>query len=130
MYLENVTLKVSEGNDDLVFDDNGILVTVEGSATTAQNVRMALTAWKGDFPLVEEHGTDYKRIFDENCMEDEREEVLREAILQEDNVKQIEKMQIVNNEKRNIAVSFAGVMKDGGKISMEVESAWKGKNGD
>ena len=53
MYLENMTLKVSEETSDLIFDDNGILVTVEGNATTAQNVRMALTAWKGDFPLVE-----------------------------------------------------------------------------
>lgn len=129
MYLENVTLKVSEETNDLVFDDNGILMTVEGSGTTAQNVRMTLTAWKGDFPLVEEHGTDYKRIFNENCMEDEREEVLREAILQEENVKQIEKIQIINDEKRSISVLFAGILKDGGKIGMEVEKTWQGKNG-
>lgn len=129
MYLENMTLKVSEETSDLIFDDNGILVTVEGNATTAQNVRMALTAWKGDFPLVEGHGTDYKRILGENCMEDEREEVLREAILQEENVKQIEKIQVEKNEDRSISVLFAGTMKSGGKISMEVEKAWQGKIG-
>ena len=62
-------------------------------------------------------------------MEDEREEVLREAILQEENVKQIEKIQVEKNEDRSISVLFAGTMKSGGKISMEVEKAWQGKIG-
>lgn len=120
--MKNMALKINEETRDLEFDKNGILQTIEGNETTAQNVRMTLTAWKEDFELVPKHGTDYKKFFSEDCTTEEREEVLRDAIFQEENMKQIESIEIQNVSERRVSVSFSGVMEDESKISMEVKA--------
>ena len=49
-------------------------------------------------------------------------EVVRDAVLQEDEVAQIEKVEINSEGKRKIYVSFEGRLPDGTVISMEVDT--------
>lgn len=120
--MDNMTFKISEESNDLEFDENGMLKTIGDNETAAQNIRMTLTAWKEDFEPVPEHGTDYKKFFSEDCTDEEREEILRDAILQEENVKQVENMDISNIGERSMTVSFAGTLDNGYGISMEVNT--------
>lgn len=120
--MENMALKIDEQSNDLEFDENGIMRTIYGNDTIAQNVRMALTAWKNEFFPTPEHGTDYKKFFSEESGEEERMEVVRDAVLQEDEVAQIEKVEINSEGKRKIYVSFEGRLPDGTVISMEVDT--------
>ena len=62
--MENMALKIDEQSNDLEFDENGIMRTIYGNDTIAQNVRMALTAWKNEFLPTPEHGTDYRSSTD------------------------------------------------------------------
>lgn len=120
--MENMTLKVNEETKDLEFNEKGILQTVEGNETTAQNVRMTLTAWKKDFEPVPEHGTDYKKFFSEECPDEEREEILRDAIFQEEYIKQMGSLKIQSTGERRVSVSFLGMMENGSEINMEVNA--------
>lgn len=118
--MENMTLKIGGQSNDLEFDENGIMKTVYGNETTAQNVRMALTAWKKDFRPVPEHGTDYRQFFSEECGMEERVEVVREAVFQEEDVVQIEEITAHEAGERKVHVSFKGRLSDGEEINMEV----------
>ena len=120
--MKNMTLKMGEQSNDLEFDQNGIMETVYGNDTTAQNVRMALTAWKNDFLPVPEHGTDYKKFFSVESGDGERMEVMRDAIFQEEEIAQVERLEINNEEERKAHVLFEGRLSDGGIISMEVDT--------
>lgn len=120
--MENMTLKINEETQDLEFDKDGVLQIVEGNKTTAQNIRMALTAWKKDFEPVPEHGTDYKKFFSEDCTTEEREEVVRNAVFQEECVKQIESVEIQNTGERKISVSFSVTTENETEINMEVKA--------
>jgi len=123
MEKDNWTLYIDPDTRDLVLDDDGNIVTIAGHETTAQAVRLTLSVWKGEWPLDLDHGTDYERIMGKKPIEleeDEREEVLREAIFQEGAVVEIEELNITTKEKRGIAVEFIGTLDDGAKISTEV----------
>lgn len=120
--MENMTLEIGDQSNDLEFDENGIMKTVYGNEATAQNVRMALTAWKGDFAPVPEHGTDYGRLFSEGCSREERVEVVRDAIFQEEGVSQVERLVVTDVGMRMVNISFEGGLADGGHISMEVDA--------
>ncbi len=105
---------------DLVFDGEGILATLEGDEASAQRVRMALGAWKGDFPLVPEHGADYGRILGQPADEDAADEVVREAIFQEERVASLDTLDMSVDGGRGLMVSFSGCLDDGQRIDMEV----------
>lgn len=120
--MDNMTLKIDDESNDLEFDENGIMKAVYGNDTTAQNVRMTLTAWKNDFLPVPQHGTDYKKFFSEDCTEEERKEELRDAIFQEDNITQVNSIDIHSIGERRIKVSFEGTVSDGKIIGMEVNA--------
>ncbi len=120
--MENMALKISEHSNDLEFDENGIMKTIYGSETTAQNVRMTLTAWKNDFLPAPGHGTDYGKFFSEECGTEERVEVMREAVFQENDVAQIEEITIHTVEERKVHVSFEGRLSNGEEINMEVSA--------
>lgn len=120
--MENMALEIGEQTGDLVFDEDGMMKTIYGNDTTSQNVRMALTAWKNDFLPVPGHGTDYRKFFSEESGEEERIETIREAVFQEEEVVQIEKIEIAGKGERRVRVSFEGRLSDGGAISMEVDA--------
>ena len=115
----NEAWKINQDTKDLCVDDAGILETIEEDEAAAQGVRMALTAFQGDFDLVPEHGTDYEQILGLPVDDETTDEVIREAIFQEDRVAMIDEL-IVNMDKRAVEISFSGTLNDGKKVSMEV----------
>ena len=115
----NEAWKINQDTKDLCFDDAGILETIDEDEAAAQGVRMALTAFQGDFDLEPEHGTDYEQILGLPVDDETTDEVIREAIFQEDRVAMIDEL-IVNMDKRAVEISFSGTLNDGKKVSMEV----------
>lgn len=121
---DNMTLKIDQDTRDLVFDESGELVLIFGDETVAQNVRNTLLAWKGEWPLNLEHGTDYERVLGKKNYElepGEVDEVLREAIYQEEAVTQVDEL-TVSQDGRSLAVEFSGTLNDGQKITLEVNT--------
>ena len=112
--------KIDPDTRDIVFDGEGILATLEDEGGSAQRVRVALGAWKGDFPPVPEHGTDYGRLFSEGCSREEQAEIVRDAVFQEEGVSQVERLAVTDTGRRTVNISFDGQLADGGRISTEV----------
>lgn len=115
----NDAWKIDPDTRDLCFDKDGMLETVSDQEAAAQGVRMALTAFKGDFDLVPEHGTDYEQILGVEADEETMDEVVREAIFQEDRVSAIDELS-VSTANRTVEINFSGTLNNGEKISMEV----------
>ncbi len=107
---------------DLAFDGHGILTTTKGDETTAQCVRLTLEAWKGDFFLVPDHGTAYEKILGEQEDEDLADEVVREAVFQEEHVSALEDVTVSVMGNRRMEVAFSGQLDSGSQISMEVRT--------
>lgn len=115
----NDAWKIDPETRDLCFDKDGMLETVSDQKAAVQGVRMALTAFKGDFDLVPEHGTDYEQILGVEADEETMDEVVREAIFQEDLVSAIDELS-VSTANRTVEINFTGTLNSGEKISMEV----------
>lgn len=105
---------------DLVFDDEGIMTVLEDDAASAQRIRMTLEAWKGDFPLDPEHGTDYERILGQREDEDKVDEVIREAVFQETRMSSLDTLDISEDDGRGLGIDLSGRLDDGQRIAMEV----------
>ena len=83
---DDFTLRIDPQTRDIVFDEDGMLETISGDEATAQAVRQTLLVYKGEFPLVPSHGTDYEKIMGKKPNEledDEVPEVIREGVFQE-----------------------------------------------
>ena len=120
----NYTLNIDPETRDITFDEGGILETIHGDATSGQAVRLTLDVWKGEFPLDPTHGTEYGRIMGRkaNTMEpDEIPEVIRDAIFQEPDVVEVDKVDY-SIEGRGLTVSFSGRLSSGNTISSEVKT--------
>lgn len=115
----NDAWKIDPDTRDLCFDKDGMLETVSDQEAAVQGVRMALTAFKGDFDLVPEHGTDYEQILGVEADEETMDEVVREAIFQEDRVSAIDELS-VSTVNRTVEINFTGTLNSGEKINMEV----------
>jgi hypothetical protein len=120
--MANITWEIDPVTKDLAFDNEGFLKTVEGDSTSTQNIRMALETWKGDFDLVPDHGTDYTKILVEQADEDTTEEIIREAIFQEDSMGALENLAVEKDENRKLSISFSGQLDNGVSINMEVNA--------
>ncbi len=121
--MDGYTLKIDEKTRDLVFDDDGCFEEIYGDESSAQAVRLTLLVYKGEFPLDITHGTDYDRIMGQplsRLPQDEIEEILREAIFQEEEVLQIDSMGLTQ-KGRSLSVSFVGTLKSGKTIKTETE---------
>lgn len=118
--MANITWEIDPYTKDLVFDNDGLLKTIESNETCIQNIRLALEAWKGDFDLVPDHGTDYEKILGGQEDEDITDEIIREAIFQEDGMGVLEKLSVTKGEDRTLIISFSGQLSDGAVVDMEV----------
>ena len=121
--MDGYTLKIDEKTRDLIFDDDGYFEEIYGDESSAQAVRLTLLVYKGEFPLDSTHGTDYGRIMGQplaRLPQDEIEEILREAIFQEEEVVQIDSMDLTQ-KGRSLGVSFVGTLKSGKTIKTETE---------
>lgn len=121
---DNMTLYLDPDTFDLEFDENGYFKRIYGDDTTAQNVRNTLLTWKKEFFTDLTHGTAYERIMGKNQNEinqDEIEEILREAVLQEVNVYRVDDIQSTYNG-RTIEATVVATLKNGEKIKLEVSA--------
>lgn len=119
---ENMTLLIDPEIRDLVFDEDGNFVKIYDSDTTVQNVRHALLTWKAEFFADLVHGTDYERIVGTNQNEidlNEIQDIVREAIFQEDEISRIDTINVLYNG-RNVTAEFSATLVSGGTISLEV----------
>ena len=80
--------------------------------------------WKGEFPFDPTHGTDYTRIAGKKARElaeDEVPEVIRDAVLQETTVSEVDSVEY-NLSGRSLEVSVTGTLTTGGVITTEVST--------
>lgn len=122
--MENYTMKIDPNTRDLVVDEAGMLELVDGDATSAQAVRLTLEAWKGEFPFDPTHGTEYDRIAGKKARElseDEVPEVIRDAVLQETTVSEVDTVEY-DLSGRSLNVSVTGTLTTGGVITTEVST--------
>ena len=120
--MANTVWMIDPDTKDLVFDDDGILKTLEDNEAAAQNIRLTLEAFKGDFDLVPDHGTDYEQILGQKMDEETADEVIREAAFQEDRLAVIEELTVTEGEHRSLEITFSGQLDDGSEVSMEVSA--------
>lgn len=119
---EDMTLLIDPETRDLVFDEGGNFVKIYGADATVQNVRHALLTWKAEFFADLVHGTDYERIMGTNQSEidiNEIQDVVREAIFQEDEVSRIDTLN-VSYDGRNVTAEFSATLVSGETIASEV----------
>lgn len=122
---EKYTLKIDPVTRDLVLDEDGIMEVVTGDDVPAQNVRLTLQAWRGEFLFVPSHGTDYDRIMGKKpseLTEDEVPEVIRDAVFQEPEVEEVQEVNYTL-EGRGLDVSVSGRLSDGETINAEVKAS-------
>ncbi len=119
--MENTAWVIDPETHDLVFDESGILQVAEGNEATAQNIRLALEAFQGDFPLVPSHGADYSQILGQPFDEDTADEVIREAAFQEPRLTGIGNLSVAETTGRGIKIEFSGELNDGAPVNMEVK---------
>lgn len=120
--MELFTLKIDPTTRDLVLDADGSFEQVQGDDAVEQAIRLTLLTWKEEFPLYTAHGTDYRRIMGKKpyeLQEDEIAEVIREAIYQVAEVRQLDELEITR-DGRTLSVAFAVTLDNGHMISMEV----------
>jgi len=119
---ENMTLLIDPETRDLVFDDSGNFVKIYDADTTVQNVRHALLTWKAEFFADLVHGTDYERIMGKNQNEidlNEVEDIIREAIFQENDVARIDSITVSYN-RRSVTAEFTATLVSGETIALGV----------
>lgn len=123
--MDNMTLLIDPETKDLVFDEAGMLVQIFDVETTIQNIRHALLAWKEEFFADDEHGTDYDRIIGRNqneIDEDEIEQIIRDAVFQEDDVERIDELTVeYANRKLTIELTITPSAGDQTNLALEVE---------
>ena len=119
---DDFTLRIDPQTRDIVFDEDGMLETISGDEATAQAVRQTLLVYKGEFPLVPSHGTDYEKIMGKKPNEledDEVPEVIREGVFQEPEVTEVDGVEF-NIAGRSMDISVSGRLASGNTIAAEV----------
>ena len=119
----NMTLLIDAETRDIVFDENGELAMIFGGETTAQCARLTLQAYKKESPFDLTHGTDYARIMGakpNEISDDEIQEIIREAVYQENDISQANNIEVTHNDNRGLNIVFDGALANGNIINMEV----------
>ena len=119
---DDFTLRIDPQTRDIVFDEDGMLETISGDEATAQAGRQTRLVYKGEFPLVPSHGTDYEKIMGKKPNEledDEVPEVIREGVFQEPEVTEVDGVEF-NIAGRSMDISVSGRLASGNTITSEV----------
>lgn len=122
--MEHTALYIDPDTRDLELDGEGVLRVITGDAVTAQAMRLTLQVYKGEWPLDESHGTDYKRVMgmkQSQLSDEEIAEVVREAVYQEDEVAAINEL-AVDREGRSLGISVTAALQDGRPVTVEVNA--------
>ena len=102
----------SIGEDrDLIIDGDDFKMA-SGLDETAQCVRAALWAWKGEAAFDLDHGADYKQILEKNVSDQDIMAVIQEAITQEQTIVNIIDMTVARHG-RMAAVTYTASSNNG-----------------
>lgn len=120
--ISEMTLRLDPDTRDLVFDESGNLELVYDTDVIVQNIRNVLSTWTEEFFADDEHGTDYEEILGKNqneIEEDEIEEIIREAVFQEDEVSSVEDV-TYTLDGRKLSVTVVIILSNGEEVVLEV----------
>ena len=110
-----ISFKVDE-NGDLIVNNRGDLVTVEGKDEEQQCVERCLTTGQGEWFLNILHGLDYSELLGKNVDEEVGRIAILEAINQEPRVEDVEEITREFDRMRRIAVWKIKVRMQSGNI--------------
>lgn len=113
------SLKLVDG--DLVFDENGELVIIEGSEEVAQCAGLALGTNQGEWFLNPGMGIRFRAFLEKKQSEEEMREQIRQGLFQEPRIRTVESIAInIDRLKREITIHFTATAENGDVIEREV----------
>lgn len=99
------SLKLVDG--DIVIDENGELVMIEGPKEVAQCAEDALGTNKGEWFLNQDKGIKFSAFLGKNQSEEEMREEIRQGLFQEPRIKTVESIEFASDlKKRTIEILF------------------------
>lgn len=105
-------------NGDLVFDGQNNLAMVEGEEEIAQSIERVLTTNKGEWFLNLEHGLDYQEIQGKGRDIEGIKLALTEAILQEERVSEVEKIDLFLDKDRHLKINVIARLQEGDTLDL------------
>ncbi len=105
-------------NGDLIFDAQNNLVMIDGEDEIAQSIERVLTTNKGEWFLNLEHGLDYKAITGKGKDIDGIKLAITEAILQEERVSEVEKMDLFLDKNRHLKINVIARLQEGDTLEI------------
>ncbi|MFF0831031.1 DUF2634 domain-containing protein [Brevibacillus sp. NPDC003359] len=108
-------------NGDLVIDDNGELVLIDGDEEVAQCVACVLGTNKGEWFLNPDLGIKFRAFLGKKLSEEEMREEIRQGLFQEPRIKTVESIEFITDQKaRTIEVRFIATAVTGETIAEAV----------
>lgn len=109
-------------NGDLVFDDSGDLVMIDGEEEVAQCVELTLGTNKGEWFLNPGMGIKFKAFLEKKQSEEEMREEIRQGLFQEPRIRTVESIDFILDQKaRTIEVRFVATGVTGETIAEAVK---------
>lgn len=113
------SLKLVDG--DLVFDESGELVMIDGAEEVAQCVELTLGTNQGEWLLNPEMGIKFRTFLDKNQSEEEMREQIRQGLFQEPRIKTVESIEFtIDRKNRTIEIRFQATADTGDPIDEAV----------
>lgn len=115
------TFKIDRESGDLVTDDQGNVIMIEGEEEEKQSLWFLLTTNLEEWFLNRFHGLDYSKILVKEVAEDEIRHAVLSAFEQEERVAEVMELDISFERKtRTLTISFVVRMGSGNVIKDEV----------
>jgi phage baseplate assembly protein W len=113
------SLKLADG--DLVFDENGELIMIDGAEEVAQCAELALGTNQGEWFLNPKMGIIFRAFLDKKQSEEEMREQIRQGLFQEPRIKTVETIEFtIDRKNRTIEISFQATADTGESIDEAV----------
>lgn len=108
-------------NGDIVFDENGELIMIEGPEEIAQCAECVLGTNEGEWFLNLNLGIKFKKFLGKNLSEEEMREEIRKGLFQEERIKTVEEIRFSADFKnRTMDIYFVATTINGDVIKREV----------
>ncbi|WP_312118188.1 contractile injection system sheath initiator [Brevibacillus reuszeri] len=108
-------------NGDIVFDENGELIMIEGPEEIAQCAESVLGTNKGEWFLNLDLGIKFKAFLGKDLSEEEMREEIRKGLFQEERIQTVEEICFTADYKsRTMDIYFVATTINGDVITREV----------
>ncbi|WP_289142927.1 DUF2634 domain-containing protein [uncultured Brevibacillus sp.] len=108
-------------NGDIVFDENGELIMIEGPEEVAQCAADVLGTNKKEWFLNPLKGIKFRAFLDKYQSEEEMREEIRQGLFQEPRIKTVESIHFtIDRKKRTIEIHFQATADTGERINEAV----------